>query len=607
MDYAPTHNVYVVELDKAVLDRKKVRTLNPGYDTNKPPLYVGMTGLDPVDRFAKHKEGLKGNVWVKNHGLRLRPELYKDHNPLKFDAAEKTEEMLAKKLRAEGYPVLGGNSQLADRQIKKAGWSSYDRKRAMEPLPPQQARVVKKIQDPKTPGLVLFHGMGSGKTRASIESYKALGMPADVIVPAALKDNYRKELRKWTGGVPSDVNIVSQQRFANSRLNTPLYDNGLQIVDEAQKARNNTGELYQRLKATHPQKRLLLSGTPMLNDPSELANLVNLAANKDVLPGNLSDFKKQYFKQEEVKPGLLGRLTGVQPGLQYKLQNQASLRKILDKYVDYYKPSAEGYPSVTEEDVKVPMGSNQQDVYNSILGKANWWTRYKVKHNIPPGRGELAGMKAFLSGPRQVSNSTSGFTTKLKDVESPKIDAAFKFLQSQVAKDPNYRAVVYSNYLNNGIKPYEELLRKNNVPYGEFSGEISPTVRDQTVRDYNNNKLRALLISGAGAEGLDLKNTRLEQLLDPHWNLAKERQVIGRGVRFHSHDELPPEKRNVLVQRYFAQPKPSMLDRFTFNSKPTGTDEYIHNLAKQKDQMNQEVVNLIAPKEQNSWWSSFSE
>ena len=590
----PNHSVYVVELDPKVLDRKKIQRANPDRREDKPPVYVGMTGLSVEERFKKHKAGLKANQFVKTHGLRLLHE-HTIRN-LSFNEAEAQEELIAKKMRASGHPVIGGNPQMR----KFADWSDFDRKRKLQTpakqavMPPQQQRVVDKIKAKDQPGLVLFHGMGSGKTKSSIEAYKALKMPTDVIVPAALRENYRKELRKWTGGVPDDINIISQQRFSNPALDTKLYNSGLQIVDEAQKAKNIHGELYQRLKQTNPRKRLLLSGTPMLNDPTELSALVNLAAGKDLLPTNPSDFRKQYVKTEEVSPGLLGRFSGIKPGQKYVLQNREELGKILSKYVDYYKPSLEGYPTVKEEEIRVPMGPNQQNLYNSILGKASWWTRYKVKHNIPPARGEMEGMKAFLSGPRQVSNTTNGFTVDPKQFESPKIQKAFDYFKEQLAKDPSYKGLVYSNYLQSGIKPYEELLRKNKIPYGEFSGDMPARAREQAVRDYNEGKLKALMISGAGAEGLDLKKTRLEQLLDPHWNLAKERQVIGRGARYKSHEGLPPEKQNVLVQRYFAQPAPSLLDRITFNSSPTGTDEYIHNLAKQKDQLNQEVTNLIA-------------
>ena len=602
-----THNVYVVQLSDKVLSNSKALKLNPDCDLDKPPLYIGSTGLSPEARFQKHKDGLKANTFVRDYGIRLRPDMYSYLNPLSFYDAEAEEELLAKKLKAEGHLVLGGNPQLPDRQIKKADWKEYDKKRDEEPLSPQQARVIKRIKEPNTPGLLLFHGMGSGKSRAAIETWKALGRPnADVIVPAALRTNIKTELAKWDPkGNPSNFNVVSQQRFANPKLKTPIYDTGMQITDESQKAKNPNGNLYKALANTHPQKRLLLSGTPLLNDPSELGSLINLIANKQVLPNNKQDFKKQYFKPTTVNPGLFGRMTGITPGIRYELQNKQKLKKIFDKYVDYYQPEQNpehGYPNVTEEEVKVPMGKNQQDIYNAVLGQAGWLTKYKVKHNLPPGKGELANMKAFLGGPRQVSNSTEGYTIKPQEVESPKIDAAFNYLQAKLKTDPTYKGIVYSNYINS-LHNYEGLLNKNKIGWGEFSGDVSNTARDQAVKDYNANKIKALLISGAGAEGISTTGTRLEQILEPWWNLAKERQILARGVRFHSHDKLPPEKRNVLVQRYFSEPKPGIFDRLSFNPRPTGVDSYIHNLAKQKDQINQEVVDLIRqPAQRTSWW-----
>ena len=51
------HNVYVVLLHKDVSYEGKFRKCNPGYGGAKPCVYVGMTGLDPDDRFDKHKAG----------------------------------------------------------------------------------------------------------------------------------------------------------------------------------------------------------------------------------------------------------------------------------------------------------------------------------------------------------------------------------------------------------------------------------------------------------------------------------------------------------------------------------------------------------------------
>ena len=104
----------------------------------------------------------------------------------------------------------------------------------------------------------------------------------------------------------------------------------------------------------------------------------------------------------------------------------------------------------------------------------------------------------------------------------------------------------------------------------------------------------SLLISSAGAEGLDLKGTRLIQLLEPHFNEEKEKQIIGRGIRYGSHAALSPEQQHVLVQRYLAQPQGGWLDRLFGKNTTRGADEYIRNLALQKSQLNNQVQELLA-------------
>jgi hypothetical protein len=72
-------------------------------------VYVGMTGLDPQERFANHKAGIKAASVVKHYGLCLLPELYQHLNPMPFDAAAQMEMHLAEDLRRAGYTVTGGH------------------------------------------------------------------------------------------------------------------------------------------------------------------------------------------------------------------------------------------------------------------------------------------------------------------------------------------------------------------------------------------------------------------------------------------------------------------------------------------------------------------
>lgn len=458
------------------------------------------------------------------------------------------------------------------------------------PLNAKENRVLGKLN--KVPGLVLAHGLGTGKTRTSIQVAKHLGQSTDVVVPAALQDNYKKELNKWLGKVPSNFTVESQQGAAVSGLKAP--NAGTMVVDEAHRARDPQSKLMQSLRQSTAQKRLLLTASPVYNHPSDIAPLVNLAANKRVLPEGRNEFGHEFIKDEKVSPGILGSLMGISSGQQQVLQDVPKLRNAIKNYVDYEPGLSEGFPSSTEQTIKVPLGNSQQDIYKTIMGKAPFWMRWKVKQGLPPNRQELQPLQAFLTGARQVSNSTYDFVSDRKKAEMPKIRAAEGYLRKQLASNPNYKGVVYSNYLNSGLAPYKDLLTKHNIPYGEFSGEMAPNVRSQTIKDYNANKLRALLISSAGAEGLDLKGTRLLQILEPHFNREKEKQIVGRAIRYQSHAGLPPQEQNVHIQRYLSQPKGSWLDRLLGKDTVRGTDEYISDLADRKEKLNQQLLQQVA-------------
>jgi hypothetical protein len=102
------HNVYVVLLDKAALKDKRVLKANPKRDPAKPCVYVGMTGIPPIERFQNHKDGYKASYYVCKYGIKLVPELYDYLNPMPYEAACQMEKDLAEDLREQGYTVCGG-------------------------------------------------------------------------------------------------------------------------------------------------------------------------------------------------------------------------------------------------------------------------------------------------------------------------------------------------------------------------------------------------------------------------------------------------------------------------------------------------------------------
>lgn len=462
-------------------------------------------------------------------------------------------------------------------------------------LQPHQQRVVDRIQKPDQPGLVVAHGLGSGKTLTSIAAQEALNMPSDVIVPASLQGNYKKEIKKHVTGKTPKRHVQSMQNVAVK--NTPP-SNKMMIVDEAHRARETSTKTYKVLSKNEAEKRLLLTGSPFYNHPSDIAPLINMAAGDRILPSNPQEFEKQYVKMTKVDPGLRGRLKGIRAGEVPNLntKREAELRGHFGKWVDYHPSSTENFPSVTRENVEVPMTPEQMGVYETLMNQAPPWVSYKIRNRLPPNKAESQQLNAFMGGVRQVSNSTAPFQVD-ENPQDPKIQKAFDNLKAYLDKNPRAKAVVYSNYIQAGINPYKQRLDAAKIPYGEFTGEMDKTKRDQLVKQYNANKLKALLISSAGGEGLDLRGTRLMQILDPHWNDEKIKQVEGRGIRYRSHDDLPPEERNVLVQRYLAtRPRMGLMEKAHLRNPGGSVDQYLRDRALEKERLIQQFRELL-PKE----------
>ena len=63
----------------------------------------------------------------------------------------------------------------------------------------------------------------------------------------------------------------------------------------------------------------------------------------------------------------------------------------------------------------------------------------------------------------------------------------------------------------------------------------------------NGEKIKVVLISQAGSEGIDLKGIRQIHIMEPWYNVNRLEQIIGRGVRNFSHKALPFLQRNVQI------------------------------------------------------------
>jgi SNF2 family DNA or RNA helicase len=463
-------------------------------------------------------------------------------------------------------------------------------------LKPHQQRVVDRMEDDDQPGLVAAHGLGSGKTLTSLAVQEALGLPSDVVAPAALLANYRKEIKAHTSK-PQRTNVQSLEGVA--RTGGAGLKNPLLVVDEAHRIRN-AGKARTGLRESPAEKRLALTGSLLYNHPSDVAGPINFVAGRSILPENPDEFTQRFLQDVPMSRSLWERFRGTPASYQTRLNPRTlgTLQAALDKYVDYHPGSKENFPSREDQTIRVPMSDKQMQLYESAEKKQPGWLRKKVLLNLPPTKAEAKQLNAFLAGGRQVANTTQGFDAGLSPPHQPKIDRAVSELQGMLAKNPRAKAIVYSHYLESGLDPYKKKLEELNIPHGSFTGDMPRGERERMVKEYNAGKLKALLLSSAGGEGLDLKGTRLIQLLEPHWNQEKLKQVIGRGIRYKSHAGLPEDERNVLVQRYLATRAPyGLMERLKLRKPGYGVDEYLDEMGARKEQLNAQVRRMLQERE----------
>lgn len=83
---------------------------------------------------------------------------------------------------------------------------------------------------------------------------------------------------------------------------------------------------------------------------------------------------------------------------------------------------------------------------------------------------------------------------------------------------------------------------------GEWD-QIPRSLKDALLAQQPNNNLgeiiKIFMITSAGSEGINLRNTRFVHIIEPHWHPVRIEQVIGRARRICSHNSLPEELRTV--------------------------------------------------------------
>lgn len=388
-----------------------------------------------------------------------------------------------------------------------------------------QMYTVLRLVDDLRRGMLVAHKPGSGKTLTALLAALRLMQKrqvrrAIILVPLSVVSNWRDTIRKERlEGMDIEVHghVGWLERFDRGAEAVP--PGTLLVVDEAHTFRtparaSKRARAFLRAAAA-ASRVLLLTGTPVVN---RLEDLINLAA---AVQGVLPEALPVMFRKGEDALGYL------------------------EQHVSYFD-RVSGMPAVREHRVQLSMGKAYLAYYNRVEGKAVNLALNGDEDDDAEGydADELLKMSknlnVFLNGIRRAAN-TSGARER---TPSPKMAWIESHVPAWVANGE--RTMLYSGYKDFGVDAATRALAKRGVRDVEvINGDVPERERHEIVRRYNRGVTPVLLVTAAGAEGLDLKRTRHVVIIEPHWNDARMEQAKSRAVRVGSHAGLPSDQQVV--------------------------------------------------------------
>ena len=474
--------------------------------------------------------------------------------------------------------------------------------------------------------------------------------------------------RKVTSRINSQYRFQGYQQFSNKLIKLKdrlkerpdlykkrvkeFFSNSVLIIDEAHNIKNtNEGKLIPKildevLTYAEEMKLILLTATPMFNEPQEIVFLLNLLLKNDKREtidekrvfnpdGSLTDNGRNILAEKS--RGIVSYLRGENP-LAFPMRFDPPESDTLKEF-----PTRKYNGETIKDNEKlkhlkiVPciMTGDQKGIYNTVAQEgfgAFENTGISVSDVVFPGESadnyqsrisnegfDNNFKKTVKNGKVTIKpkNESAKEMLKLENIGnySTKMEAIVKSITN---KNTQGIVFVYSRYVSIGVVLLGMLLEmqgftntKNNLlknDLGQKKLEKSPKYmiisgdQDLSRNNYINyikneagnldgSRLKVILGSESASEGLDFKYIREVHVLDPWHHLNKIEQVIGRGIRYCSHIDLPIQQRNVTVVLYAATLSTYVNDKD--EDKIETVDLKVYRDAENKDRNMAEITYIL--------------
>lgn len=421
-------------------------------------------------------------------------------------------------------------------------------------LPPLPGKLFTTLRDYQKEGVkwlsILedcgFHGiladeMGLGKTvqaLAALSARKITGNangPSLVVCPTSLLENWRAEADKFTPELKAititgtdraklfrqihnfDIAITSYALLRRDSLEYSDIEFDYVILDEAQHIKNPKTANALACKDLKSNHRLVLTGTPMENSPSEIWSLFDFLQSGYL--GTQRDFKQTYqAKHDDAK----------------QAQMASRLASIIRPFV-LRRTKAEvcaELPNKLEQDMFCEMGDEQRKLYDGLLLASRTyldelhasglkWSERRMEILSMILRLRQACCHPGLLPAEYLENYPA-------DIPSVKLDLAKEVILEAI--DSGHRILFFSQFTSI-LKLFPEWLKKSHIKFESIDG--STTDRQSKVDKFNkDSSIPVFLLSlKAGGVGLNLPGADTVIHFDQWWNPMVEDQATDRSHR----------------------------------------------------------------------------
>ncbi len=387
---------------------------------------------------------------------------------------------------------------------------------------------IKKMLD-YSGGCILADEMGLGKTFQTIayinDFMKTNNDAILIITPFSLIQNWKSEFKKFdsTKNIieicgnnsqrqeiiqniqPGNIYICNYHKFINdvSYYNDKYF--GLVILDEGQYIKNKTTKWSKNIKNINSNKRLILTGTPIENNITDIWSLFEF-----ILPHYLPSFKvfNKLFDQND-KNSINELAFLIKP---FILQ-----RKKIDELPDL--------PSKLKTDIFIEMSDEEEEIYWKLFEnlkqdissyfKANKKDKNTIKMNVIS---IITKLRMYCCDPSLLS---------FNKMKRSKIDYCLSLIQDLKA-DPENKIVIFSSFTSL-LKNLEDILIEHNYSCLILTGENNQKERKEIIDIFNKSKDKILLVSlKVGGVGINLNTANIVIHFNPWWNDSVEDQATDR-------------------------------------------------------------------------------